>query len=106
MKKLLPVVFLLLGGFGFYLYSTGQLSGVTDGANVGDAGHAAGQGLDKAQQAGEAFYAQPWFAAAVVAIGGTVLLRWLWSKMSGPIRGAFIVAITIAITIFVTTVKH
>jgi len=101
------VIALVVGGALVYLYSTGQLAGFTSGANTGNAGALAGQGVQKAKDESAAIYAQPWFWAAAVAVTGATLLRWLWNKMGGPVRGAFIVGCTIAATVFVTTVvKH
>lgn len=106
--KLFPLVLaVVLGGVAVYLYSTGQLAGITSGANTGNAGALAGQGIQKAKDTGASIYAQPWFWSAVMAVAGATGLRYLWKNMNGKVRGFVIAAVAIAGTIFVTTVvKH
>lgn len=106
--KLLGPVFLIVGlVVGGYLVMSGKLTGITSGASTGNAGAVAGQGIQKAKDAGGALYAQPWFWSGAFAVAGATLLRWLWKNMSGPVRGAFIVVITLLVAYFVTSVvKH
>jgi hypothetical protein len=102
--KLIPILAFGAGVVLVYMYMTGQLSSITSGANAGNAGAIANQAGQQAQQASTQLYAQPWFWAAALAVVGAFLLRWLWGNMNGPIRGAFIVVLTVLVVVFVTTV--
>lgn len=105
--KLFPLVLaLVVGGALVYLYSTGQLAGVTSGANTGAAGQVAGQGVQKAKDAGSTIYAQPWFWSAAVAAVSATAVRYLWKNMNGKIRGALIAVAAVAVTVFLTSVKR
>lgn len=107
MGKLFPLVLaLIVGGAVVYLYSTGQLAGVASGANTGAAGQVAGQGVQKAKDAGSAIYAQPWFWSAAVAAAAATAVRYLWKNMNGRVRGALIAVATVAATVFLMSVKR
>ena len=104
MKKIMPVLFLAGGSILVYLLMTGKLSNVTSGANTGNAGALAGQGVQQAKSTSAAIYAQPWFWAAAVAVVGATFLKVLWGRLGGFARMTVGIGVAVAFTVFVMSV--